>query len=324
METAETQTEFSRADVRFRSGAEECGAWLYSPAAQPSVGEPQGGANATPPAAGTPSPTPGAIVVLGHGLGAVKEMGLDAYAERFVAAGYSALVFDYRHFGASDGTPRQLLDIGRQLEDWSAAVRYARALPAIDPARVALFGSSFGGGHAIRTAAADPDIAATIAQCPFTDGLASGLTLGPVSSVKVGALALRDTLAALRRRPPVRVALAGEPGSASLMPVPDSLPGFLGLVPEGMDFTNAVVARIVLRIPINSPGRAARRVSTPIMFCVCEGDTVAPARATLRHAARAPRGEIVRYPVGHFEIYRGAPFERAVADQVVFLRRHLG
>jgi len=37
----------------------------------------------------------------------------------------------------------------------------------------------------------------------------------------------------------------------------------------------------------------------------------------------APRGEIVRYPVGHFEIYNGAPFERAVTDQVEFLRRHL-
>jgi pimeloyl-ACP methyl ester carboxylesterase len=337
MDTAATQTEFSRADVRFRSGGEECGAWLYSPAPQPSTAAPQPSTAAqqpstaaqqaagTPPqAVGSPSQPAGAIVVLGHGLGAVKEMGLDAYAERFVANGYSALVFDYRHFGASDGTPRQLLDIGRQLEDWRAAVAYARSLPGIDPARVALFGSSFGGGHAIRTAAADPGIAATIAQCPFTDGIASGLTLGPVSSAKVGALAIRDTFAALRGRAPVLVDLAGAPGSAALMPVPDSVPGFLGLVPAGLDFTNVVAARIATRIPINSPGRAARRVKTPIMFCVCEKDSVAPARATLKHAARAPRGEIVRYPVGHFEIYTGEPFERAVADQVAFLRRHLG
>ena len=322
MDTAPTQTQFSRRDVRFRSGKDECGAWLYSPPGKrasegsaESAGKTQSEGNAE---------SAGAIVVLGHGLGAVKEMGLDAYAERFVAAGYSALVFDYRHFGASGGTPRQLLDIGHQLEDWTAAVGYARSLPSVDPARVALFGSSFGGGHAILTAASDPGIAATIAQCPFTDGIASGLTLGPVSTVKVIALALRDTLAAARRREPVLVALAGEPRSAAPMPVPDSLPGYLGLVPEGMKFTNAVAARIGLWIPIHRPGRSAGKVKTPIMFCVCEEDSVAPARATLKHAARSPRREVFRYPTGHFDIYTGEPFERAVADQTAFLRRHLG
>ena len=40
---------------------------------------------------------------------------------------------------------------------------------------------------------------------------------------------------------------------------------------------------------------------------------------TARLAAAAPRGEIKRYPVGHFEIYLGEPFERAVADQTEFL-----
>jgi hypothetical protein len=29
------------------------------------------------------------------------------------------------------------------------------------------------------------------------------------------------------------------------------------------------------------------------------------------------------YPIGHFDIYDGPPFERAVADQLHFLRRHL-
>jgi fermentation-respiration switch protein FrsA (DUF1100 family) len=95
-----------RTDVSFASGDAVCAAWLYLP---PRVdGE------------------PGPAIVLGHGLGAVKEMRLDAYAERFAGAGYACLAFDYRHFGASGGEPRQLLDIGRQLEDWRAAV----ALPA--------------------------------------------------------------------------------------------------------------------------------------------------------------------------------------------------
>jgi dienelactone hydrolase len=291
----------ARKDVRFRSGDAECGAWLYLP-------EREG---------------PGPAVVLGHGLGAVKEMRLDAYAERFAAAGYAALAFDYRHFGASGGEPRQLLDIPRQLEDWAAAVEHARGLPEVDPDRVAVFGSSFGGGHAILTAARDPRLAAAIAQCPFTDGLASAPTLGPVSTVKVTALGVRDELSRLRGREPVRVALAGPPGSAALMATEDAAPGFLGLVPEGVDFTNAVAARVGLRIALHRPGRATPKIACPIMFCVCDRDSVAPAKATLRHAARAPRGEVRRYPIGHFDIYTGEDFERAVADQVDFLRRHV-
>lgn len=291
----------TRSDVRFRSGEAECGAWLYLP-------ERQG---------------PGPAVVLGHGLGAVKEMRLDAYAERFAAAGYAALLFDYRHFGASGGEPRQLLDVKRQLADWRAAVEHARGLPQVDPDRVAIFGSSFGGGHAIVTAADDPRIAAAIAQCPFTDGLASSLTLRPSSTLKVMSLAARDLLAQLRGAEPVRVALAGEPGAAALMATEDAVPGYLGLVPEGMQATNAVAARVALQITRYRPGRAARRVAAPILFDVCERDSVAPAKATLRHAARAPRGETIRYPIGHFEIYAGEHFERAVADQLDFLHRHL-
>ncbi|MEX2106926.1 MAG: alpha/beta hydrolase [Solirubrobacterales bacterium] len=291
----------TRSDVRFRSGETECGAWLYLPRRE----------------------GPGPAVVLGHGLGAVKEMGLDAYAERFAAAGYVALAFDYRHFGASGGEPRQLLDIGRQLEDWAAAVEHARGLPQVDPDRVAIFGSSFGGGHVIVTAARDRRIAAAIAQCPFTDGLASALTLNPISTMKVSALALRDEIARLRGAEPVRVALAGAPRSAALMASDDALDGYFALVPKGVEITNAVAARVAPRIVLHRPGRAAAKVSAPIMFCVCDRDSVAPARATLRHAARAPRGEVFRYPIGHFEIYKGEAFERAVADQLDFLRRHV-
>ena len=46
---------------------------------------------------------------MAHGLGGVRQMRLDAFAERFSSAGYRCLVFDYRHFGASAGETRQLL-----------------------------------------------------------------------------------------------------------------------------------------------------------------------------------------------------------------------
>ena len=65
-------------------------------------------------------------------------------------------------------------------------------------------------------------------------------------------------------------------------------------------------------------------MQAPILFCVCDADAVAPPEAALRYAATAPRGEVKRYPIGHFDIYHGAPFEHAVAGQTEFLVRHLG
>ena len=61
---------------------------------------------------------------------------------------------------------------------WRAAVAYARGLERIEPTRIALWGSSFSGGHVIETAARDDRVAAVIAQVAFIDGFANLLRLG--------------------------------------------------------------------------------------------------------------------------------------------------
>lgn len=290
-----------RRDVRFHSGDAHCAAWLYP----------------------APADQPAPIVVLAHGLGGVKEIRLDAFAERFHAAGYACLVFDYRHFGASEGQPRELLSIPRQLDDWRSAVAYARTLDGVDPDRVVLWGTSFAGGHVIATAADDPRIAAAIVQGPFTDGISSALALDPRASVRLAPLVVRDLVAAVRGRAPVRVPTYGPSGTVALMTAPDAHEIMLRLIDaSGIEEPpHDVPARIALALPRYRPGRRTKDVRCPILFCVCDGDTVAPARATLRHARRAPRGQIRRYADGHFEIYIGDAFERVVADQVAFLER---
>jgi pimeloyl-ACP methyl ester carboxylesterase len=110
------------------------------------------------------------LVILAHGFGGTHAARLWAYAERFAAGGASALVFDYRHFGESAGEPRQLLSVRRQLEDWRAALAFGRSLAGVDPSRVALWGTSFGGGHVVRLAAGEPRVAAVISQAPLASG----------------------------------------------------------------------------------------------------------------------------------------------------------
>jgi len=291
----------TRLDVTFPSGDETCAAWLYLPAGD--------------------GPHP--VVVLGHGLGAIRDMGLDRYAERFQAAGYAALAFDYRHFGASTGEPRQLLDIKKQRADWKAAIAYARSHPDLDPERVVAWGSSFGGGHAIATAADDPRLAAAIAQCPFTDGLASTLVMNPLAILKISGRAIADVASSVVGRSPVYAATAGKPGSSAFMTAPDVEPGYLTLVPDGAPFVNEIAGRLVFHIMQERPGRKAKKIVSPILFCICDPDSVAPAGPTRKYAAQAPKGEVKIYQDGHFGIYVGEAFERVVKDQLDFLSRHV-
>jgi dienelactone hydrolase len=293
----------NRTDITFGSPGQQRAAWLYLPNA----------ASTRPP-----------IVVMAHGLGGVKAMRLDAYAKRFCEAGYACLVFDYRHFGRSDGEPRQLLRVRRQLDDWRAAIAYARSRPEVDPARVVAWGTSFGGGHVLTLAAEDHGLAAAMAQCPFTDGLASVLAIKPRSSLKVTARALADLACSFLGRDPITVATAGPPGSAALMTAPDAEAGYLALVDNTPDsgFSNHVAARAALDIMRYAPGRRARRITCPVWAGICDTDSVAPASTAVRQLRRAPQATLQRYPTGHFDIYLGKEFERSVVDQLAFLTTH--
>ena len=287
----------SREDVTFQSKDETCAAWFY----------PAETANAT------------ATVVMAHGLAGVKEMRLDAYAEQFALAGYNVLVFDYRYFGASTGTPRQLLDLAKQRDDWAAAVAYARGRSDVDGAKVVLWGSSLSGGHVI-SVATQLGAAAVISQVPHTDGPVSTLAIGPTQIVRLARHALWDVARALTGREPHYVPATGAPGDLALITVGDSSKRYLGLVPEGQKFDQRVAARLILHIAMYSPGRHLKRLTMPVLLQVGARDQTTPAKATLKHASRS--SAVVRnHDVGHFEPYTGDLFQTFVAEQVEFLDR---
>jgi uncharacterized protein len=290
-----------RSDVTFPSGGDTCAAWLYRP-----------DGDGAPP-----------IVILAHGFGGVREARLWAYAERFEEAGFAALVFDYRHFGASGGEPRQLLDIERQHEDWRAAIEFARGLDGIDRERVALWGTSFSGGHVAVLAAEDQHLAAAISQGPYLDGLWALRAAGPRNILRLTAAGLRDEAHRLAGRAPYMLPVVGPPGTPAAMNSPDAEPGYRALFPPDVHFRNEVAARAGLRIASYRPIRHAPRIACPWLVCVADDDVVTPPHPALKAAGLAPRGEARRYPYRHFDIYVGEAFEQLVADQVEFLQRHL-
>lgn len=293
----------TRADVTFESGGAPISAWFYLP---PTEVEP-----------------PWSCIVMGHGFAAVKEARLDAFAERLAEAGMACLVFDYRHFGGSGGEPRQVVDIAQQQEDWRAAIAHARSRVDVDPDRIALWGTSFGGGHVLRLAAHDARIRAAVLQMPFVDSLATAKEEGFRATLRLAGAALRDALRRAQRRAPYLIPVVGPPDSLAMMTQPEAEPGYLSIVTNAPTWRNAVAARIVLEMALFRPGRHASHVACPLLFVVGTQDGITPPQATLAHGLRAPRAEIITLPIGHFDAYLGRWFDRAVAAETEFLVRQL-
>lgn len=121
----------------------------------------------------------GAGVVLCHGFAGVKDLLLPRFAEGFAAAGIAALTFDYRGFGESDGHGPRIVP-GEQMADIRNALTYLGSVPGVDPARIGLWGTSYGGANAIAVAACDYRVKALAVQIAFADGHQS--VLGALSA----------------------------------------------------------------------------------------------------------------------------------------------
>lgn len=282
-----------RRDLTFQVDGDTCAAWLY----------PAGNAAAAAP-----------IVVMAHGLSGTRRDGLGPFADRFAAVGVAALVFDHRGFGDSGGEP-DLFHPARQLDDWRAAIAFARSLPDIDPDRVATFGSSMGGGNALAAAADDPRIAAAISQVPFLDILRQAHRPPP-------RVAARAAFAASLGR---HLPAVGQPDEAALINAPGGEAGWRHVVAIGEEsrWRNRVSSRWLLGPPYR-PARHAAKLHCPWLVCVGEADRVARPGPAIAAARRAPQGELRTYPdVDHFDIYDGPQHEAVVADEIAFLRHHL-
>src|SRR6266498_5767828 len=107
------------------------------------------------PASGASGKLP--CLVMSHGWSALKEMDLDAFAERFTSKlDLTCLVFDNRGFGASDtkeGQPRHEIIPSIQTSDISDAITYAQTRSEVDPKKIGIWGSSYSGGHVLYVAA---------------------------------------------------------------------------------------------------------------------------------------------------------------------------
>jgi fermentation-respiration switch protein FrsA (DUF1100 family) len=262
---------------------------------------------------------------MAHGIGATKDSGLLPFADAFAEAGLDVLLFDYRCFGESSGDPRQLAWPPRHREDYRAAVEFARGLDGVDAERIVLWGTSWSGGHVVYVAASDPRIAAVISQMPDVNGLKTLSRIreyaGLAQHLRLTWLGLKDALGNLRGRPPLMIPTVGRPGELGALTTEDSEPGMRAIA--GATWRNEITARAAFAEWTNRAITRMEEVRCPILIQIADLDSIVPASAARAAAWRAKgRVEVREYPCAHFDIYLDWR-QRAIADQLHFLRRHL-
>lgn len=268
---------------------------------------------------------PAPCVVLNHGLGGSRDVVVGQYASRFAQAGIAALTYDYRHFGDSGGSPRQLFLLDLQIEDCRAAIAYVRSLPEIDAERVAIWGTSAGGWYGLRIAAEDGGIACISAQCASLDQSADMKRIfkreGISYFLRLAIHASRDKGRARFGLSPHHIGIIGKPGTAALITAPGVFEECAPLL--GSKFRNEVCARVMMTPHGKTAADVIDQVRCPALIQICEHDQIVSLAGSLGMAKRmGSLAEVKRYPIGHFDIYQGEAFERAVADQIEFFSRH--
>lgn len=259
-------------------------------------------------------------VVLCHGFLCTMAMDLPGYARRLADEGFAVLRFDYRGFGESDGEPRAELLPLRQSDDVRAAVSFLRSQPEVDPARIALWGTSFGGAVVLHAAALDERVCAVVANVPVTNGQA---WIRSVNSDESWA-GVEAALEADR----VRRALTGVsevvPVSAFRPPLPDpDRDAFFARHAAHVSARELSWACVDAVLDFAPDGLAARIAPRPLLLIASPSDTVAPVEQA--EAAFACAGEPKRLfllPAGttHFAVYVEPALTTVLAETVTWLR----
>ena len=265
------------------------------------------------------------VVVMAHGLAGTVDSGLVPFAEALAEAGMDVVAFDYRGFGASQGSPRQRVRVADQVDDYRAAVAAAQRLPGVDASRVVLWGVSLAGGHVLQVAVGRDDVAAVVSLTPLVDGLAAARhAVGhhrPSTMVRSTVSGVRSRVSGARGGRPVTMPVVARPGEVGALTLDGCYEDYLSIA--GPTWVNEVDADVALELGSRDPAKAAKQLRVPMLVQIADFDRSAPPRAAAK-AAFSARAEVRHYPCDHFDVWPGKQwFDAASSHQVSFLTRVL-
>lgn len=300
------KVQIKQEDIAFPAGDGEIQGWFFSP--------PDAQQSAYP------------CIVMAHGYGATRDMGLEAYARRFASAGFGVLVFDYRGTGNSTGAVRQQINPFLQIDDYRDAITYAASRPEIDSDRIGVWGSSFSGGHALVVAATDKRVKCVVSQIPTIDGSeALRRRMSPEYTEKLNKAFAEDRAARLRGKPPVMKTLVSRnPGDKAVYANTEAVDWYLAMGEGSPLWKNEITLQSMELFRAYKPGCYVTDISPcPLLMIVAQDDTVTPSDLALDAFQRAGEPKrLVTIPGGHFEPYVRY-FEQSSEPACQWFKQHL-
>ena len=260
-------------------------------------------------------------IVLCHGYTGVKDLYLPDNARVLNDAGYVVMAFDYKGWGDSEGPRSRLAPWGR-VADVQAALTYLGALPEVDPGRLGIYGTSYGGATVVWVAAIDPRVRCTVSVV----GIGHGRRW--MRSVRRP----DEWFDLLARAEADRVTRARD-GQSELVERSEIL------LPDRQSAELAAAARrnnpaAVNRIPLEyvddtlafNPEWVVDRIAPrPVLFITTDDDRLVPPEESESLYARAgePKKLVVLRGYGHYEVYTEPAFSEVMRATLDWYGQHL-
>lgn len=218
--------------------------------------------------------------------------------------GITALLYDPRNTGASEGFPRNEIDPPKQVEDFSDALTYMLGLEVVDPERIGLWGISFGGMVAACAAALDKRAKFVIMTCPLVKLYDPGLM------PRVLEKTAKDRMAQLKGNKPFMLPLVTQDGYN-----PTGLVGQSGKeVYEALKYLNARSPEWEMKTTLQSYYRVAMwqphgliqtmMAQTPVLVIIPGNDNLCPPEKQVAffETLQGPKQKLVVAGKNHFNI----------------------
>jgi pimeloyl-ACP methyl ester carboxylesterase len=261
-----------------------------------------------------------------HGWGGVQDALTLPFYGPFNQAGFAVMTFDYSGWARSEGSPRNVINPWQREREVEGALEHLRSQPEIDAERIVLWGTSFGGGHVVRTAAKHPELLGAVTQVPMLDGMAAVKAVPFFRKIRFGLYAFADLIRGKRK--PIYVPVVAGPGEWASMDRDGAAEAMQQALadlrdaegPQAATYDNRVAARSLLNMGLYRPFKTLQQVEIPILIVGATRDSVAPfVEAKIQKLAN-PNITMEKIDANHFDPYFDPALSMNLGYQLAFLR----
>ena len=261
-------------------------------------------------------------IVLCHGYTGVKDLYLPDNARVLTEAGYVVLTFDYKGWGKSEGSRSRLAPYSR-VADVRAALTFISTLPEVDPERLGIYGTSYGGATVVWVGAIDLRVKAIVSVVGIGNGARWMRSVRRPDEWRD--ILERSTHDRTRRA----VQGASEFVAREEILLPDRQSADLAAKAR-KDNPNAVgtipLEYVDETLEFNPEWVVDRIAPRPILFITSDDDRLVPPEESqaLYERAREPKKLVVLRGYGHYEVYVEPAFSEVMRETLAWYRQYLG